>query len=73
MTANEWAEALAEISEGVDLDAPVPDDPAIVAMRALRAEVAAVAWNDPAAQKTMTAELVRRYAGAAGDEDVHGH
>nr|WP_152665904.1 hypothetical protein [Mycobacterium sp. UM_NZ2] len=93
MTPDELAEALAEISEGVDLDAPVPDDPvavydtmreaanrltavfaeqvtiggiadpAIVAIRALRAEVAAVAWNDLAAQKAMTAELVRRYAG----------
>jgi hypothetical protein len=31
-------------------------------MRAISKEVDAVAWNDIAAQKAMTAELDRRYA-----------
>jgi excisionase family DNA binding protein len=87
-----FAEALAEVSEGVDFEGPVPDDsvavydimreaanrltalyvpqitaggaedPAIIAMRAISKEVDAVAWNDIAAQKAMTAELDRRYA-----------
>jgi hypothetical protein len=38
------------------------DDPAIIAMRTISKEVDAVAWNDIAAQKAMTAELDRRYA-----------
>ena len=38
------------------------DDPAIVALRALDAEVAAVDPADIAAQKELTAELRRRYA-----------
>jgi hypothetical protein len=38
------------------------DNPAIIAMRAIRKEVDAVAWNDLAAQKAMAAELDRRHA-----------
>lgn len=36
-------------------------DPAVIAMRALTAEVEAIPTADLAAQRTMTVELVRRY------------
>ena len=39
-----------------------PDDPDLAEMRAIKAAVEAVDPHDPAAQKTMTADLVRRRA-----------
>jgi hypothetical protein len=43
------------------------DDPAVAALRALDAEVMAVAPDDLAAQKAMTVELRRRYAALAAE------